>query len=138
MAHPVSLLIRGIYDHETRNIASGTKPSHTLVELLASLERALCFCHTGNTSVLAATLMHPLGLSKGIIEDGFPVLLRLFEKPTILSATKHGFKIDPQKWPLKDQYPAVASKRAQILTYSVAHFMVRFLHFLHPGEKCDL
>jgi hypothetical protein len=38
-----------------------------------------------------------------------------------------GFRINPRRWPLKDHYPAIASKRAQVLTYSFSHFMVRDL-----------
>ena len=94
------------------------------IELLASLEGLLCFCHTGNTAVFATSLMHPLGLSKGALKDGFPMLLPLFEQPTIHSAMGHGYKIDPHKWPLKDQYSAIASRRAQVLTYSIRHFLV--------------
>ena len=94
------------------------------LELISSLERILCFCHTGNTAVFATSLMHPLGLSKGALKDGFPMLLPLFEQPTIALARGHGFAIDARKWPLKEGYPAVASKRAQILTYSVRHFLV--------------
>lgn len=94
------------------------------LELLASLERVLCYCHTGNTAVLAKSLMHPLGLSKAALKDGFPMLLPLFEQPTIRDAMKHGFVIDPRRWPLKNGYPAIASKKAQVLTYSMQHFLV--------------
>jgi hypothetical protein len=42
----------------------------------------------------------------------------------LISAKAEGFPVDPRRWPLKDGHPAVASKRAQVLTYSLAHFMV--------------
>lgn len=102
-------------------------PCYMRLELVACLERLLCFCHTGNTSVFATSLMDPLGLSKGAIKDGFPVLLSLFDQPDIRNASKEGFTIDPRKWPtLKGRglYPAVASKRAQVLTYSSQHYLV--------------
>ncbi len=100
------------------------------LELLVSLERVLCFCYTGNTAVFATSLMHPLGLSKGAFKDGFPMLLLLFEQYMISIAMDHGFKIDPCKWPLKDRYPAIASKRAQVLTYSIKHFLVSLTSFI--------
>ncbi len=100
------------------------------MELLASFERLLCYCHTGNTAVFATSLMHPLGLSRATLIDGFPMLLNPFHHPTIFLAAKNGFKIDPSAWPLKHGHPAVASKRAQVLTYSINHFFVRlFLSF---------
>ena len=96
------------------------------LELLASLERVLCYCHTGNAAVLATSLMDPLGLSRGVLKDGFPCLLQLFTERSIQSALLHGLTIDPRRWPInvKDGYPAIASKRAQVLTYSVEHFLV--------------
>ncbi|KAH9018519.1 hypothetical protein EDB84DRAFT_1566372 [Lactarius hengduanensis] len=124
VAYPVTVLIDELYKHEMANLRKDeTVPCHMRLELLASLERVLCFCHTGNTAVFATSLMHRLGLSKGSIMDGFPMLLMpLFEQRTISSAMEHGFKIDARHWPLKDKYPAIASKRAQVLTYSIRHF----------------
>ena len=97
------------------------------VELLASLERLLCFCHTGSTAVFATSLMGPLCLSKSAVKDGFPMLQNVFYQLTILSAAKNGIQVDPRKWPLKDGYPAIASKKTQVLTYSLSHFMVRLI-----------
>jgi len=99
------------------------------LELLAALERVLCFCHTGSTAVLATSLMDPLGLSKGATRDGFPMLhcsksRNVFTQPTISSAMKHGFEVDTRYWPVKGGRPATASRRAQILTYSLGHYMV--------------
>ena len=80
--------------------------------------------------MLATGLMNPLGLSKGVIKDGFPTLHNIFVHFTIASAMKQGLDVDPRAWPLKDGYPAIASKRAQILTYSLAHFMVSFFLYI--------
>ena len=109
------------------NIAANIKPCPYRLELIASLERILCFCHTGSAKVFATSLMHPLGLSRGAIFDGFPMLHNIFEQPTILSAMNLGFRIDPRKWPLTNSYPAIASKKAQIFSYSLSHFMVCYL-----------
>jgi hypothetical protein len=122
-------MIKGLYTREITNVQTGgrgTKPSYMGLEFLAALERLLCFCHTGNAAVFATSLMHPLGLSKGVLKDGFPMLLQLFTEPTILSAMNAGFPINASNWPLKGRYPSIASKRAQVLTYSSNHFLVSF------------
>ena len=125
VAYPVTVLIKKLFEKEMNSIDGKVKPCPFRLELLASLERVLCFCHTGNTTVFATSLMNGLGLSKGALFDGFPMLHPIFNQPSILSAMNDGFNINPRKWPLKDHYPAVASKRAQVLTYSFSHFMVR-------------
>ncbi|KAI9430768.1 hypothetical protein H4582DRAFT_2103578 [Lactarius indigo] len=122
VSYPITLLIKSIYDVERKRIRKGLTPCHMHVELVAALERALCFCHTGNAAVLATSLMGPLGLSKGALKDGFPMLQDVFEHPTIGQAMEHGLVIAHRKWPLKNGYPAVASKKAQVLSYSMRHF----------------
>ena len=117
--------MKHIFIMETKTIANRSLPCPYRLELLASLERVLCFCHTGNAAVFATSLMNPLGLSRGAVADGFPMLWKIFTQPNITFALMYGLVVDPEKWPLKDGYPAVASKRAQVLTYSIQHFMVR-------------
>lgn len=133
VAHPIQTLIKDIYRHEMKNMRKNpeTLPCHMRIELVASLERLLCYCHTGNTAVLATSLMHPLGLSRGVLKDGYPMLLPLFTHPTIRQAKEHGFLIDARKWPVKGMYPAIASKKAQVLTYSMTHFLVSIMQTLH-------
>ena len=113
-----------LFDLKMINIAANIKPCPYRLELIASLERILCFCHTGSAKVFTTSLMHPLGLSRGAIFDGFPMLHNIFEQPTILSAMNNSFRIDPRKWPLTNSYPAIASKKAQTFSYSLSHFMV--------------
>lgn len=119
-------MIKALYRQEIANVQNcGKKPCFLQVELLAALERLLCFCHTGNTAVFTTSLMHPLCLSRAAIKDGFPMLLpSIFQRPRILSAMKDGFPVDARNWPAKGLYPAMASKRAQVLTYSLNHFLV--------------
>ena len=124
VAYPVTVLIKKLFEMEMNAIDAKVKPCPFRLELLASLERVLCFCHTGNTAVFATSLMNGLGLSKGALVDGFPMLNPIFKEPSILSAMNKGFNINPRKWPIKDSYPAIASKRAQVLTYSFSYFMV--------------
>ncbi len=115
VSYPVTLLIKSIYKQEMQSFYNKMMPyvpCHMQLELLVSLERVLYFCHTRNTAVFAISLMHLLSLSKGAFKDGFPMLLLLFEQCMISIAMDHKFKIDPCKWPLKDGYPAITSKRA--------------------------
>ena len=125
VTYPVTLLIEKLFNSGMKAIQKKVKPCPFQLELIASLKRVLCFCHTGSTAVFAMSLMNGLGLSKGAVVNGFPMLHHIFEQPTILSALNHGLRVDPRRWPLKDRYPAIASKRAQVLTYSLSHFMVR-------------
>jgi|SRR5712672_1463155 len=131
VSYPITLLIKSIYNREmaTQTLQNRERPCPLRLELLASLERLLCYCHTGNTAVLATSLMDPLGLSRGVLKDGFPCLLPLFTEQPIQSAYHHDLKIDPRRWPLKDRYPAVASKKSQILSYSVEHYSVSISSF---------
>jgi hypothetical protein len=69
--------------------------------------------------------MHPLGLSRGVLKDGFPAFLDMFDQPSIMIAMKQGFNISASRWPLKDGHPAIASMKAQVITYSMNHFLVR-------------
>jgi hypothetical protein len=125
VSYPVTLLVEGLYQTEMKAIQKDSLPSPFRLELIAALERILCFCHTGSTTALATSLMNPLGLSRAAVKDGFPMLLKIFMQPNIASAMQLGFQVDVRNWPLKDGYPAVASKRTQVLTYSLNHFMVR-------------
>jgi hypothetical protein len=124
VAHPVTLMIKGLFDLEMEAIQKKRLPCPFRVELIAALERVLCFCHTGSTAVFATSLMNRLGLSRGAVVDGFPMLLKLFKQPTISSAMKDGFDIDARQWPVVKMYPAIASMRTQELTYSMSHFLV--------------
>ncbi len=103
------------------------------LKLLTSFKHLLCYCYTGNTAVLATSLIHPLSLSRATLTDGFPMLLNPFQYPTVFLAIQNSLKIDPSAWPLKNGYPAVTSRKAQIFTYSLNHFFVSLLYFfLNP------
>ena len=66
-----------------------------MVELCSVLERTLNFMHTGNTAVIASTVMSPLWIGRAIIKDGFPCI-----NPKIIRIvnSKH-IEIDPIQWP---------------------------------------
>jgi hypothetical protein len=127
VSYPICLVIKGIYEVERRRMEKDEVPCPLRLEMLASFERLLCYCHTGNTAVFATSLMNGLGLSRGALKDGFPVILKMFEQPSIVVSKDHGFKIDPKRWPVKNGFPAIASRKAQVLTYSESHFLVSLI-----------
>ena len=129
VSYPITVLTKKLYDIQMKIVDMDRLPCFFHLELLASLERLLCFCHTGSTAVFATSLMHRLGLSLGAITDGFPMLHQIFEQPSILSAMNHNFHVDARLWPLYNGYPAIASKAAQIFAYSLSHFMVSLSPF---------
>ena len=131
VAYPVATLIKMLYAAEKVTTSVDKNRCPFRLELIASLERTLCFCHTGNTAVLATSLMRPLLLSKSVVKDGFPMLTTVFHQKRLCMAFDQGLIIDPSKWPAKDGYPAVASKRSQIVTYSLQHFMVSLCLYIH-------
>ncbi|KAH8982112.1 hypothetical protein EDB86DRAFT_3086416 [Lactarius hatsudake] len=123
VSSPITSLIETIYEQEMIPEDKEDEELNQLkLELLAALERTLCYCHTGNAACLATTLMKPLGLSQGLIKDGFLMLFPVFKEKNILEAMKRGFQVDERKWPLKNRHPAIASRKAQEVTYSVQHF----------------
>ncbi|KAH8979153.1 hypothetical protein EDB86DRAFT_3089374 [Lactarius hatsudake] len=123
VSSPIASLIETIYKQEMiPEDTEDQEPNQLKLELLAALERTLCYCHMGNAVCLATTLMRPLGLSQGLIKDGFPMLFPVFKEKNILEAMKRGFHVDERKWPMKDGHPAIALRKAQEVTYSAQHF----------------
>ncbi|KAH8978533.1 hypothetical protein EDB86DRAFT_2836679 [Lactarius hatsudake] len=97
VSSPITSLIETIYEQEMiPEDTEDEEPNQLKLELLAALERTLCYCHTGNAA--------------------------LFKEKNILEAMKRGFQVDERKWPLKNGHPAIASRKAQEVTYSVQHF----------------
>src|SRR5882757_3681087 len=117
--------MKNLYKLQMKEIDRKVLPSIYHVELIACLERLLCFCHTGSTTVFVSSLMGPLGLSRSALMDGFPMLdVSIFAQTTLLSAMNLEFEIVPRRWPNVDGHPAMASKAAQVFSYSLSHFMV--------------
>ena len=66
--------IEHIYNHERSNMNKGRPVNPLNVELCAVLERALNYMHSGNTKVIATSVMNPLWIGKALLEDGLPCL----------------------------------------------------------------
>src|SRR5882757_10353984 len=126
VSYPITIMMKDLYKLQMRDIRRQVPPNAYHVELIACLERLLCFCHTGSTKVFVSSLMGPLGLSRSALADGFPMLnVSIFAQSTLLSAMNLGFEIIPGRWPKVDGHPAIASKAAQVFSYSLQHFIVR-------------
>ncbi len=93
-----------------------------MVEFCSVLERALNYMHTGNTAVIATTVMNPLWIGRAILKDGFPCL----NQNIVQIIDSKYVDIDPKRWPsnYKSNTPHSSSRRSQTLTYGDQHFNV--------------
>ncbi|KAF8312610.1 uncharacterized protein EI90DRAFT_3022931 [Cantharellus anzutake] len=92
------------------------------LEVIASLERAVAFAHSGSGKVLSTSLMDPLWLSLGLGTTGFPSL-----NPEIMRFEPHApngmvpLTIFSEAWPRNKRQsnpgPAFSSKRSWIFNY---------------------
>jgi hypothetical protein len=117
-----------LFKGESSKIRKGEKPSPYAIEFMCAAERALAFAVGGNPRVLSRGVMHPLFISRGIIDQGMPTFKQIYGQSVTVSASDPLFFKENQ-WPLaKDmKYPAIASKRGQILTYGEPHYLVSTL-----------
>ncbi|KAI1781578.1 hypothetical protein LXA43DRAFT_908377, partial [Ganoderma leucocontextum] len=102
-------------------------PKPEWLELLAILERCICFAHTGNAPALAYALMKRTYTSRALLEGYLPMFWDGLEIPDHAPLLP---KLLLHKWPidnLKD--PLLASKRAQSLTYGSAHLAGYLAYF---------
>jgi hypothetical protein len=98
-------------DYNSDNQTPASSP-----ELCSVLEQSLNFSHTGNTRVLATSLMDPLWVSKALIADGIPAF-----SPAVdfaLSGNREPY-IRLSHWPIARSTSkfALASKRLHLLNY---------------------
>ena len=88
------------------------------------LERSLAMAYTGDARVITTDLMGPFRLKRSLIEHGLPSITMGL---SFNQGLAEYFAQSPANWPLnKFQEPAISSKRAQVLTYSIDHFTVNF------------
>jgi hypothetical protein len=104
------------------------KFDHTLlVEFCSVVERAINYMHTGNTAVIATTVMNPLWVGRALVKDGFPSLNSDF----VDIANPEHIQIKGDIWPFNKllHRPHSSSQRSHLLTYGEPHFNVS-LHCL--------
>lgn len=131
--YPLTTLLEEVYA-QTGPLFPAEKFKHAMmVEFCSVLERALNFMHTGNTAVIATTVMNPLWIGRAILKDGFPCL-----NPKIVQIvnSKH-VQIDAVQWPqdFRHHRPHSSSRRSQILTYGESHFNVRWSLLLYISPQ---
>jgi hypothetical protein len=114
-------------------IEDNRRPSPHQVELCSAIERSIAYAHTGNAKVIATSLMGPLWLSHSLFNDGLPTISRDIIK--IISGDTIEILIQTHLWPIKGKLkiPAIASKKSQIITYGLDHYIISPLNSL--GHK---
>jgi hypothetical protein len=124
MTFPITTAIETLYlDHVVDVIQHDRDPNPYAIEVVACLERALNFAHTGNAKVLQKTLMDPLFLSKGIVDTGLPVLSDIVNLG-LISQSKP--RIDAVLWPTdRRQRPLVGSIKSHRFRYGQQQAAVR-------------
>jgi hypothetical protein len=103
------------------------------IEIISSLERALAMAFTGDARVIVRRLMGHFGLRTSLLEQGLPTLTRAIDwnNPVLDTFTQ------PKHWPTtKDREPAEASKRCQMATYGLEHWLVSPLVGLYGDTRC--
>ena len=124
--YPLICLLERVWEKGKKYLEEDRHPRPTLVEFCASLERALNFMHTGNAAVIATSLMNPLWIGLGIIQDGLPCI-----NTKLIPAFLSTLIIDDEVWPYNDkQQPKSASKGSQFRNYGEAHFNVSCMSVL--------
>lgn len=111
--YPLTCLLEHVWKTGVRALSEERHLEPTLVELCSCLERALNFMHTGNTAVIASSVMNPLWIGLAIIHDGHPCLnSRII--PTLTGSTL----VNNAEWPYnKRQEPRSGSKGSQVRQY---------------------
>ena len=97
---------------------------HHWVELIAALERALNYAHTGNTKVVTKALMNPLWLAPALIRDGLPSLSSVVCN---LGCWDRSIDIHIPSWPSAERTsrPHLASRRSFLYNYDEDQLTVR-------------
>jgi hypothetical protein len=114
-----------LYEGEKQMMQRRKHPDTLVVEVCSAAERALNYMHTGNTAVIATSVMNPLWIGRSIIKDGLPCF-----NPDIVNVSQQSghskVVVVSRKWPydaLKHQ-PKSCSGKAQMLTYGMEHYNV--------------
>ncbi len=114
--YPLTVLLEELQQTQSEK----TTPSHLFHEAIAVFERALNYCHTGNTKVLSTSIMNPLWVSLSLMQDGLPSVNPRF---LLISDGDEPVSLASVAWPVSKRYniPLLASQASNIWHYS-AHF----------------
>lgn len=114
--YPLTTLLEELHAMQEKN----KSPSHLVHEAIAVFERALNYCHTGNTKVLSTSVMNPLWVSLSLLQDGLPAVNPRF---LLVSDSGDPISLASAAWPLSKGFnvPLLASQASNIWHFS-AHF----------------
>jgi hypothetical protein len=84
-----------------------------LVELTACLERTYAYAFTGNARMLCS-LLKPFDLQQALLEYGLPSLSKLHFS---FSDATGKINVDRALWPMKGEFPMLASTRSMQIRY---------------------
>ena len=104
---------------ENTSALTVAQPDPYLTELLAMLERAIAYIFTGDGKVIVRALMGHYGLKRSLLELGLPAITRSIQFEDHMTTS---FNLTRADWPVTRGLLAVASKRAQVLTYGEDHY----------------
>ena len=110
MTFPLVTIIEKIYNEGKIALECGDHPNPLLVELMSVAEHALNYMHTGNTAVIATSVMNALWIGRSIVQDGLPCL-----NQKIVSLSSNAWiTFSEKKWPWDDvkHKPKTSADRA--------------------------
>jgi len=118
----ITSALERIWKSQLSSLEKKTTISPYVIEVVSVLERALAMAYTGDARVIVKDLMVPLGLKPSLLELGLPSITRLIRFDVDKTEP---FTHNRGNWPLtKRREPAVASTRAQTLTFGSDHYLV--------------
>jgi hypothetical protein len=119
--------LKNIWNNHKDDDKDKRTPPATL-ELCSVLERTLNYAQTGNGKVLARSLMNPLWVSRGLLEDGMPTFSSAVDFD--LDGSKDPI-IRMTEWPLMHRSRALAlpSRKSHLVNYGQGQLDVSVLSF---------
>jgi hypothetical protein len=133
--YPLVTFLEQIYEQAENAVKHGKRPEPVWIEICCAAERALNYMHTGNTAVIATSVMNPLWIGRSIVKDGFPC----FNPRIVAIRANSTITITDRKWPWDStkHRPKSCSERCQVFTYNQNHYNVciTLLWCLLPQSK---
>lgn len=122
--YPITSLLQHFWKTYKPHLKDNYIVDPPVLEMVAMLERALNYAHTGNAKVLTKKLMDRSWLSLSVIKDGMPCISHHFISSGSMSTSLITVKSD--KWPVDSvvHCPLTASRRTQLLTWGESHYQV--------------
>jgi hypothetical protein len=130
-------MIKDIYLVECRNLVNHGVVNPLNVELCAILERALNYMHSGNTKVIATSIMNPMFIGRALIKDGLPCLNDMMVKffPSSWEVSGEHMPYDQTTGIPKSAASSVVRYNYNVVVYGVSR---QSLYLRPPFVRCRL